>query len=491
MKLLEKNIPSTEESTSYFGLTKKQLIGLPIALWMICAVRFALPVFDSPYERIISDMQIHFDCGRYTTIFNPFSPNVTVPNWINVDCEIANAIEPKPFQIFMSVIARVNPLIGSALFGFLSASLVMFVFLMMRGVGNSINRSLGTALVVSLCPTLTWCFGYFLNENLMLFFLAAGLWCVTRSLEPTLDESKKFFWMSLSFWCLFMSALTKMVALPIFAAWLLLYAKSWIFPLGSKKKSLAIQTFAACFIVLWFSLSTYHRTGFLNPFGKSLQSILLRRLGTCGSAFALIDEEHGNIEHRFGTGNTPICFFPTFGIEKLGKFKPISRNNIELKISQQWAPLRWEKNLRFLEKNITPGQKFAIWWQNLRAGLTTPSYPETSRNWIFHDNSLLSQVGEVTSYASTVPLFVLLLSALGFAIRYLVKNRRFLLGHKPNWATFLSLSIFLSWVAFIIQQEGVFEPRYRKGLDLISILILAQLITSFKRKKSSKPKTAA
>lgn len=451
---------------------ERPLLGVPLVVWFLLLIRTGIPIMDSPYAHLTSDMRAHYQCGRYMTLFTPFAPNRAAPVDSPVDCEMENALHPKPFQVLMMALNHTGERLGSLVMGLLSACVLVGVFFALRITGVETRPSWIATGIIGLCPTLLWCFSYFLNETLMLTLLSLGLLTTAVALRPS-RKDREFLWMSVAFWLLALSTLTKLVALPCLLAWVLCFGLRWVSHFRSQIVPAVLQGMVLVLLLGVFSVHTHRTTGFYSPFGKSLQSVILRKAGSCTATLTIHDEQTG-ISHSSGT-NTPLCGLPILGLSSLGAFRPFMGEAPYLRFSYSGLPARFDVAMEGLESLHSFAEGVSIWWQNLVLGMTAPSFPEGYRTQLLGAPSLLARWSEWTARLSPLPLLLVLLAALYVACREWAGP---LLGKKAMnpWLRFLSLAVLVSWLCFLVQQEGVFESRYRKALDLVSLLVVVQVL---------------
>ena len=419
-------------SSLHLLLSKKNIpLQQQVAWGLICFgsfIQVAYIYLYNPVDHIFSDPSRHWQQG--TDVLRN---------------DLMVFTDPILYQVYIAVLGKLT-LKNPDLVFFYSALLALFGkwcwYRFFRELQSSKTLALYGWAALSLLPSWTAIYAYFMQETLMLPLLGMALWATWRCRRKTCPAS--FLLMVV---CWILAGLTRGVCIPLAAV-----CCTWLWWQQSHKLDKAWQSALVLTLVLApLSYRAYQNVTLLAPHGIGHLNAIYTK---SGKKQIIINAEHS------GRHWTYIFSSPSMGAQPL---KPLSNwqtrreGDVNIRIDMQAGQRDWQH--AHTQLNFKPADYLWVTWEGFIFLFFAESWPDTNLARVYD---------RIGSHARWLwfPLFML-------TIFGLIANRKQLRG---QW---LLPSLLGAWfVVRVMLPISVNEGRYRKpleGLLVGNLLLLASV----------------
>ncbi len=377
----------------------------------------------NPVDHVWSDAQRHWSQGL---------------DLLRID--LMSTTDPIMYQIYIAILAKLSLNIP-ALVAFYTSLLAVITpwlwYRFLRELVSSKGLALAGWALLSLLPSWTAIYSYFMQETLLLPLLGAALWATWRCRRKQTQAS---FVLMVLFWVLV--GLTRGIAIPMAAV-----VCTWLWLAQDKKWTKAIGSLAV--LVLILGPLTYRSYQTVNQFAPHGMGHLASIYAMSGKReIVLQSRRNGAVwTHTFGspsTGAEPFAPFSDWKTQRTGK--------VVVKVDLMQGSKGWEESYKDVAMDL---KKFAwVTKENLIFLFFASSWP---------DNNMQ----RIVDQASAVMRWLWAPGALVCLVLLVVYRRRM----EGQW---MLPAVLLAW--FLVQgllPISVNEGRYRKPFEG---LLIAQYI---------------
>lgn len=398
--------------------------------WFTLLLRFFFPFFYNPIDNLFGDSLYHWESGK--NLLNP---------------TVIDGIDPKLYQIylgFLYFISQENYYIIAFFTGVMCASMPFFWYKAVREISSK-NTSIIAALLISLCPTLWFIYGFFMNETILLNMMAIAVWMTLRAVRK--NDNISFIYAVIF---LTLASLSRSIAIPFMVAGIgfLLYKSN-----ERIKKSL-------CTVIILISLlvpagmHTYKAINIFAPFGYHGLIEIYRKSGSLGLN---CKTEKGNYLMMGNAipGKQPLEPFYTYK-------SPRSLNLYSWNINTRNGKKDWEKVLKSID--YTFGDYILDTKENLLFFFFGYSWPETPvPSWKLRDSAKNPAVYPyvLEFYLHNYRWMWSIYTAIMFIGLFIVSN-------KIHRIFILGTLVYIA--AVILQDTALITGRFRKPLEPFIII---------------------
>jgi len=422
---------------------------LKYIFWLTLILRFIFPFFFNPMDNLYGDSLYHWESGK--NLLNP---------------KVIDGIDPKLFQLYTAIlflISQENYYIVAFVTGLLCASMPFFWYKAIREI-SSRNISLIAAIIISLCPTLLFIYGYFMNETILLNMMAIASWMTLRALRK--KDNKSFIYAVLF---LILASLSRSIAIPLMLAGILFL----LYKSEEKLKKSFFVVIIMISLLIPAGIHSYKAINIFAPFGYHGLIEIYRKSGSLGLSCKTEKDNYLMMGNAI-PGKQPLEPLYTYN-------SPRSKDFYQWSINTENGRKDWEKTLKSIDYGLD--NYLLDTKENILFFLFGYSWPETSvPSWKLRDVATNPAIypnilnGYLENYRWLWSIYIIIM----FVGIFIVSNK--------TYKIFI-LGTFVYIAALILQDTALVTGRFRKPLEpfiIISMIFtLHKIITIFSNTKST------
>jgi len=409
--------------------------------WLTLILRFIFPFFFNPIDNLYADSLYHWESGK--NLLNP---------------KVIDGIDPKLFQLYaglLFLISQENYYIIAFISGLLCASLPFFWYKALREISTK-NISLIAAIIISICPTLLFIYGFFMNETILLNMMAIASWMTLRAARK--KDNKSFIYAIIF---LILAALSRSIAIPFMLSGILFL----IYKSDEKIKKSFITFSILISLLIPAGMHAYKAINIFAPFGYHGLIEIYRKSGSLGLNCKTEKDSYLMMGNAI-PGKQPLEPFYTYK-------SPRSNDFYKWSINTENGKEDWEKELKAI--NYGFDNYLLDTKENLFFFLFGYSWPETAvPSWKLRDaaNNPAIYPYILNSYLENYRWLWSIYLLIMFAGIFIVSNKKYKI---------FILGTFIYIAALILQDTALVTGRFRKPLEpfiIISMIFTLSKITA-------------